>query len=133
MKLIATRDFYNNCGIAGVRFDEDAGKHVGGVEGAPHPLHVHKGAKFDIGTTSEFKNLTGPEKKLVAELVHANCIGDATDKKVCARVAAEIAAEKKREEAQLKAAKEAAGGSAVVALTELFQKMQAVSAPAAGK
>ena len=55
--------------------------------------HIHKGAIFNIGTASEFKDLSPAEKMLVAQLATAKKIAEATTQTV-ERVNKEVAAEK---------------------------------------
>ena len=89
MKLIATRSFRNT----GQRIE---------VEGALHPLHIGKGATFEIGTGNDLvvmKRLDRDSVELIGRLSLAGCIGDGTDAALCARVEAELAEEASREAA----------------------------------
>ena len=87
MKLIALRDFRN----------------IGGaieIKDALHDLHIHKGAIFTIGQGNDLvvmKRLDRDSVELIGRLSLANCIGDATDATLVARVEAELADEAKRE------------------------------------
>ena len=47
------------------------------IEGALHPLHVHKGARFTIGGDMPFEKLTASDRQLVAGLNIAGRIVDA--------------------------------------------------------
>jgi hypothetical protein len=87
MKLIATRSFRNT----GQRIE---------VEGALHPLHIGKGATFEIGQGTDLvamKRLDRDSVELLGRLSMAACIGDATDATLCAKVESELADEAKRE------------------------------------
>ena len=90
MKLIATRSFRNT----GQRIE---------VEGALHPLHIGKGATFEIGQGTDLvamKRLDRDSVELIGRLSLAGCIGDASDAALCAKVEAELLDEAKREAAQ---------------------------------
>ena len=87
MKLIATRSFRNT----GQRIE---------VEGALHPLHIGKGATFEIGQGTDLvamKRLDRDSVELIARLSLAGCIGDATDAVLVAKVESELADEARRE------------------------------------
>ena len=86
MRLIAKKHFYRTPQLADVKLDK--------------PLHdkvIHKGAIFDIGTKPAFEDLSRDDKKLVATLRVAGCVGDASDSEVVARVKAEVDVDRKRE------------------------------------
>ncbi len=87
MKLIATRPFRN----IGQRIE---------VEGALHPLHIAKGATFEIGTGNDLAVMKKHDRdsvELIGRLSLAGCIGDASDAVLCAKVESELAEEAKRE------------------------------------
>ena len=87
MKLIATRSFRNT----GQRIE---------VEGAAHPLHIAKGATFEIGQGNDLAVMKRHDRdsvELLGRLSLAGCIGDATDAVLCARVESELAEEARRE------------------------------------
>ena len=89
MKLIALRSFRN----IGQRIE---------VEGAAHPLHIAKGATFEIGTGNDIREMKKHDRdsvELIGRLSLAGCIGDATDAALCARVEAELAEDASREAA----------------------------------
>ena len=94
MKYICTNPFPNPPGkpivIADIK--DDSGKVVV-KQSAIHPDHVHKGAIFNIGTASEFKDLSPAERTLVAQLAVSKKISEATPQTV-ERVNKEVAAEK---------------------------------------
>lgn len=102
MKLIALKDFRN---VPALSLE---------IKDALHPLHVHKGATFELGKGDTLKDCSKPDQELLAHLNLAGCIGDANDEAVVKAVKAEVAADKKREEAAAKA-NAAAGDSALVA------------------
>ena len=89
MKLIATRSFRN----IGQRIE---------VEGAAHPLHIAKGATFEIGQGNDLvamKRLDRDSVELLGRLSMAGCIGDATDAALVAKVESELLEEARREAA----------------------------------
>lgn len=98
MKLIALRDFSRVPALDGIN-----------IENARHQNEIHKGATFEIGKAAKLEDLNGPDKLLVAQLVYAGAVGDATDKSLVDAVKSDLAADKKREEAM--AAREAAAGN----------------------
>lgn len=83
MKLIALRNFSNNCGIE-IEKPEN------------HPKEVHKGAVFTINGDVPFEKLNATDKRLVMELQHANCVGDGNNKDVIEAVRKELESEGKR-------------------------------------
>ena len=87
MKLIATRSFRN----IGQRIE---------VEGALHPLHIHKGATFEIGQGNDIREIKKHDRdsvELIGRLSLAGCIGDASDATLVDRVESELAEEARRE------------------------------------
>ena len=100
MKLIATSDFRNP--------DPENIDHANRI----HELHIHKGARFQIGGDLPFEKLPASQKRLVTELnVAGRIIGeDQTEKAkaIDAEVAAEEAATKRRAEVEKPAAKKPA-------------------------
>lgn len=111
MKLIVTRDFRNNFGAE--------------VKDPIHEHHIHKGAILEIGPAGlEFSNqehwkrLSGDERKLIANLHGAKCVGDGSNEKLVKQIQSEAAAEKAAAE---KAAKTTmAAGSAADVLKQLL-------------
>lgn len=100
MKLIALRNFRNTQNLD---LDED------GKFDPIHESHVHKGAVLSIGGNKEFKDLSKTQQSIVFQLNAANCVGNANDKDVVARVKAEVDEDAKAE-AKAKSA-HAAGGN----------------------
>jgi hypothetical protein len=78
------------------------------IENHQHPDHVHKGAIFSIGTEkATFKELSPQDKTLVLQLNAAQCVADATDKKVLEAVKAEVEEEERVAERQAREARTA--------------------------
>jgi hypothetical protein len=121
MKLIALRNFRNTHGI-----DLD-----GDGKLTQHEKHVHKGATFAIGGAKEFKDLSKADQRIVLELNHAKCVGDATDEKLVKRIAAEVA-EDARAEKRARETTAAAGSNAdlVKQLTEALVALTGKKSPA---
>lgn len=94
MKYICTTDFPNPQGNPIVLGDSQ--KHVI-VDGKELKQHIHKGAIFNIGTATEYKDLSPTEKELVAHLMVSGKIAEATDATV-KRIKAEAAADEDRAE-----------------------------------
>lgn len=92
MLLIAKRDFRN---------PQRAIK----IEGAKHPDHIHQGATFEIGGKADYDALNPQDKQLVALLNAADCIGDASDRKIVGKVQAAISEREKAEASTAKAVK----------------------------
>lgn len=65
------------------------------VEDALHDLHVHKGARFDIGGAAPFDKLTAGDKKLVVELNAAGRIVSEDQTEAVKKIDAEVAQAKK--------------------------------------
>jgi len=111
MKWIVKRDFFRTPDLANVEI-------LDSIEGAPktvkykddknpnHPLtgkkvselnvnHIHKGAFIELGTSKTELELQqpdsrDPQKRLIAQLRYAGCIGDAADTQVVERVKKEV-------------------------------------------
>lgn len=111
MKLIATKDFSR---VPALDFID--------LPDRIHENHIHKGATFDVGKAAKFTDLNKTDQQLVAGLVHAGCVGDASDEKVVKAVQAEIAADKKRAENAAKAETASANQAMVAQLTALLAK-----------
>jgi hypothetical protein len=62
-----------------------------------HDLHVHKGARFEIGGGLPFEKMTAADKRLVSELNAAGRIVYDEQKELVARIDAEVEADKKKE------------------------------------
>lgn len=60
MKLLAIRDFLNNCNLE--------------IPGAISKRFVHAGAQFEIGPGKEFEALSPNEQQLVGQLNLACCV-----------------------------------------------------------
>jgi len=87
MKLVATSDFRNpDVNAIDVGSDKIA------------DLHVHKGARFDIGGDLPFEKLNASQKKLVVELNAAGRIVEESQKEKVAAIDKEVAAEKAKTE-----------------------------------
>lgn len=104
MKYICLNDFPNPQGNPIVLGEGQKHVTVGGKE---HKQHIHKGATFNIGSASEYKDLSPAEKELVAHLVVSGKIAEATEAST-KRVNAEVAADAARAEADAKATKASA-------------------------
>src|ERR1017187_3526579 len=89
MKLVAKRDFANVPSL-GLTIDPK-------TPGFKHPKHVHKGYRFEIGTSPTFDGLNDAEKKIVAELKVSHAVADASDLAACAKIDEEVADDKKLE------------------------------------
>lgn len=76
MKLIARKDFRNNCGLK--------------VADPLHDHHVHKGAIFEIDETKP------DNEQIIAQLNAGGCIADATNEKAVKAIQAEVAADAKK-------------------------------------
>jgi hypothetical protein len=69
------------------------------IEGAQHPLHVHKGALFEIGTARTLKELAMVDDRaaeLAARLIFARVAAEPTPALI-AEVEAELEQDRKRE------------------------------------
>jgi hypothetical protein len=68
---------------------------------SPHENELHRGGIFELGraeTIAEFwKDKEDPKRKIIAELIYAGAISDASDKEVLARIEKEIETDAKRE------------------------------------
>ena len=91
MKLVAKKDFANVGSLA-----LEASKH-----NLKHPMHVHKGVRFAVGTTEIFDDLKQAEKVVVAQLISSKSavIDNDANKALVAKIDAEAAAEVKAEQA----------------------------------
>lgn len=95
MKFIALKDFAKVKGMECITITEPI-----------HPNHIHEGAEFEIGTAATLEKLKEgePEKaKLAAQLIRAECIGDAGDAGVRKKVEASLAERASRESNAAKA------------------------------
>lgn len=94
MKLVAASDFRNpDVESIDVGADKIA------------DLHIHKGARFEIGGELPFEKLNASQKKLVVELNAAGRIVEESQKEKVAAIDKEIAADKAK--AEVKAEKKA--------------------------
>ena len=84
MKLIATSGFRNT-----------APEKIK-VADKINDLHVHKGARFDIGGETPFEKLAPDEKRLVVELNIAGRIIEPSQVELVAKIDAEVAAERRK-------------------------------------
>ena len=88
MKLVATSDFRN----PNVEKIDVGGDKI-------HDLHIHKGARFDIGGDLPFEKLSAADKKLVVELNAAGRIVAEDQTEKVRQIDAEVKAEKAAEAA----------------------------------
>ena len=86
MKLVATSSFRNTAPAKIIVADQIA------------PLHVHKGARLEIGGDAPFEKLTPDDKKLVTELNIAGRIVEAERTEIVAKIDAEVVAAARSEE-----------------------------------
>jgi|ERR1700677_2288886 len=93
MKLIAIRDLANVPSI-GITVDSKS-------PGFKHPKHIHKGYRFDFGSTDIYEDLSPEERKTVGLLLDSKAVvvddGSTGSKEAIAKVEAEIAEDKERE------------------------------------
>lgn len=66
MKFVARKHFANVLPLGPLVIDEKS-------PGFQHAGHVHKGYRFNIGTTEIFADMTGPQKQLVGSLLESKC------------------------------------------------------------
>ena len=97
---------------------------------SPHPNHLQQGGIFEFGPWQNEAALqkadVDADKKLIAELRYAGCIGDAADPEVVARVERDVA-DAARDKVQLVAANERTKNLAVQnAFMELIQRASAL-------
>jgi hypothetical protein len=138
MRYIATSDFANPPGNPVVI--EDIKDEKGAVvraqapvvlNGKPCKTHVQKGAVFTIGTATEYKDLSPAERTLVAQLMVARKIADATDANV-KRIDAEVKDDKARAERDAQAAASLRGptmAEIMAALPNLIASAVAAAVP----
>ena len=88
MKLVCASDFRN---IAPDKII---------IEDALHELHVHKGARFEIGGETPFDKLQASDKRLVVELNSAGRIVSEDQTDAVKKIDAEVAQAKKAAEAR---------------------------------
>ena len=93
MKYICTNPFPNPPGNPIVIASPINGAVVKNAAGKDETKHIHKGATFEIGTASEFKDLSPAEKTLVSQLAVSKKIAEATPQTI-ERINKEVAAEK---------------------------------------
>ena len=79
MKLVCASDFRN---IAPDKIQ---------IEDALHELHVHKGARFEIGGAAPFDKLQASDKRLVVELNSAGRIVSEDQTEAVKKIDAEVA------------------------------------------
>lgn len=77
MKFICTSDFPNPQGEV-IKLTGDQ-KHLTDANGKELKNHIHEGAVFNIGSATEFAQLSPSEKTLVAQLKTSGKITEATD------------------------------------------------------
>ena len=82
MNLVATSSFRNHA--------PDKIK----VEGAIHPLHIHKGARFSVGGNAPLEKLNADEKRIVVELNIAGRIVEESQAALVAKIDAEVEQER---------------------------------------
>lgn len=131
MDLIALKDFRNVQHLRLKEEDKD-GKVTSTVDGSIHDDHIHKGARFSIGTGKTLKDVQKQDAALaqaIASLSVAGCVGDANDKELCRLVAEEIALDKNRAE-HAKKLNAAASDSALVQQLVAALKGGGIAAPA---
>jgi hypothetical protein len=92
MKLVANKSFANN-----TKPPIELDWYVKGADGKPLKNHIHKGARFAIGTADEFDNLTPDEKITVSQLMVSYSVVAASDAAAVAKIDAEIAEDKARD------------------------------------
>ena len=122
-KFIARKHFYNNCGLK--------------IADAIHPMHVHNGAIFELGSDArgnalpfdKFQDMTAADKNLITQLNSADCIGDATNEKTVKDIMAEVAAEKIVEERAKEMSRQA--GSHADIISQLVAALKAQQKAAA--
>ena len=123
MKFVAKKDFANAPAL-GLKLTEK-------TPGFVHELHVHKGHRFEVGSTDIFDDLKPNEKDVVAQLIAGkSAVYDSTaNKSVIAKIDAEVeadaAAEDKRKE-KAAAAESITVAGVLAALPEMIA--QAVAA-----
>ena len=114
MKVIALRNFLNNCGLE--------------CPAPVHPREVTKGTVFEIGpetvkTFEDFKKSKDKNLRATAELaallIHARCIWPA-DEATVKRVNEEVELEKKREANHARANRELGGQQIAAELLAVF-------------
>ena len=129
MKWICKRSFYRVPALAKIKI-------IAACKGAsvesPHPNNIHQGGIFELGpwqNEAEWKKAEADaDKKLIAQLRYAGCIGDAADPEVVARVERDVA-DAARDKVQLVAANERTKNLAVQnAFMELIQRASALQA-----
>ena len=92
MKLVAKKDFANVPSLA-IQLEW----YVKGADGKPLKNHIHKGARFSIGTSEIFDGLDEADKNKVAQLMVSNSVMVASDKPAVDKIDAEVAADRQRE------------------------------------
>lgn len=131
MKLIALKSFRN---VATLRLKEDKdGKQVSTIDSALHDDHIHKGAIFSIGadnlklTAADLHKLAKQDASAanaVSLLVHAECVGDATDTKVVEAVKASVKEDETRESNAKKLDQSAQAQSVVLQLLQAIKGLK---------
>lgn len=87
MDLIALRDFRNT--------------HEIDIKNPIHDRHIQKGAQFQIGGKSAFKDLRKDDQNLVILLNQNHCIGDGADEKLVRRMQDEVRVEERAEKTRI--------------------------------
>lgn len=104
MKLVAVKGFANvkKLGIKLEDIKDDSGKVVllnafkKDADGNPQSNYIHKGARFSIGDTEEFKALQPDDQEKILFLVSSGCVCYAKDTPVVTRIDREVVQEGKR-------------------------------------
>lgn len=65
MKFVAAKDFHNSKAL-GINLDPKAA-------GFRHPNHIHKGARFALGTSESYKELSPLQQEQAGTLLKHNC------------------------------------------------------------
>lgn len=113
MKLIAKSDFRNVPDL-GLREEFPDG-------------HIELGEELEIGSGNSFKELSNPDKQIVATLVYAGRVVYASDKEGVAAIKEEVAANAKRKEA-VKKAEAVSNANALEQLLGLLMQAKAAAA-----
>ena len=118
MKLVARKDFANVPAL-GLKLNEK-------TEGFIHENHVHKGHRFEVGSTDIFDDLKETEKVIVAQLMVSKSavINNDSNKHVIAKIDAEAKIER--------AAEKSASEKAATSLPELIAAAVATALASVG-
>lgn len=107
MHLIALKDF-RNVRLLRLQTKDDSGKASSDIKDAQHVDHIHRGARFEIGSGKTLKDCEQEEKEIIAQLIVSGCAGDANDKDIVKGVEEQIALDRKREANASKLSRDAA-------------------------